>query len=312
MKIGLMFSGQGAQQVDMGMDFYQSLPAYRTLIDQASQQLGYDLTEVVQDESKIKQTEFAQPAIVAMSLAIVQALGADLPKPVASVGLSLGEYSALAAAGAMTFDQALAIIKDRGRYMQEVGDQNPGKMVAVMGDDQDLIVTTLKKLQERGLQVYPANFNTFAQLVIGGVAADVDQAVGELTAAGIKRMVELPVVGAFHTPLLNEAALRLQNRLADETFQPLLYPVYSNTTKQPFIIDQLKDTLKKQIVSPTYFSQDLQAMLDQGVDTLIEIGPAATLVKFAKKIAPKEVARYSITDLDSFQEVQEMLSAGKE
>ncbi|CAH1853304.1 ACP S-malonyltransferase [Convivina intestini] len=312
MKIGLMFSGQGAQQVDMGMDFYQSLPAYRTLIDQASQQLGYDLTEVVQDESKIKKTEFAQPAIVAMSLAIVQALGADLPKPVASVGLSLGEYSALAAAGAMTFDQALAIIKDRGRYMQEVGDQNPGKMVAVMGDDQDLIVTTLKKLQERGLQVYPANFNTFAQLVIGGVAADVDQAVGELTAAGIKRMVELPVVGAFHTPLLNEAALRLQNRLADETFQPLLYPVYSNTTKQPFIIDQLKDTLKKQIVSPTYFAQDLQAMLDQGVDTLIEIGPAATLVKFAKKIAPKEVARYSITDLDSFQEVQEMLSAGKE
>lgn len=312
MKIGLMFSGQGAQQVDMGMDFYQSLPAYRTLIDQASQQLGYDLTEVVQDESKIKQTEFAQPAIVAMSLAIVQALGADLPKPVASVGLSLGEYSALAAAGAMTFDQALAIIKDRGRYMQEVGDQNPGKMVAVMGDDQDLIVTTLKKLQERGLRVYPANFNTFAQLVIGGVTADVDQAVGELTAAGIKRMVELPVVGAFHTPLLNEAALRLQNRLADETFQPLLYPVYSNTTKQPFIIDQLKDTLKKQIVSPTYFAQDLQAMLDQGVDTLIEIGPAATLVKFAKKIAPKEVARYSITDLDSFQEVQEMLSAGKE
>ncbi|CAH1851770.1 ACP S-malonyltransferase [Convivina praedatoris] len=312
MKIGLMFSGQGAQQVDMGMDFYQSLPAYRNLIDQASQQLGYDLTEVAQDESKIKQTEFAQPAIVAMSLAIVQALGADLPKPAASVGLSLGEYSALAAAGAMSFDQVLAIIKDRGRYMQEVGDQNPGKMVAVMGDDQDLIVTTLKKLQERGLQVYPANFNTFAQLVIGGVAADVDQAVDELTAAGIKRMVELPVVGAFHTPLLNEAALRLQNRLADETFQPLLYPVYSNTTKQPFIIDQLKDTLRKQIVSPTYFAQDLQAMLDQGVDTLIEIGPAATLVKFAKKIAPKEVARHSITDLDSFREVQQMLSAGKE
>ncbi len=307
MKIGLLFSGQGAQQVGMGSDLYEALPVYRETIDQASEILGYDLATVVQDEAKIFQTQYAQPAILAMSVAIVKALGERLPQPVASLGLSLGEYSALTVAGAFSFAQSVAIIKDRGAYMQAVGDKNPGKMVAVMGDDQQLVVDVLTAMQSDGKRVYPANFNTFSQLVIGGIANDVDEAVVKLTDAGIKRTVELPVTGAFHTPLLKDAAAQLATRLADETFNSLQYTVYSNTTAKPFEVNQLHETLTKQITSPTYFAQDIEQMVADGVDTFIEIGPSETLVKFAKKIAPKTIKRYAITDLTSFNEVNELL-----
>ena len=307
MKLGLLMSGQGAQQVGMGSDLYEALPVYRERIDQASEILGYDLATVVQDEAKIFQTQYAQPAILAMSVAIVKALGERLPQPVASLGLSLGEYSALTVAGAFSFAQSVAIIKDRGAYMQAVGDKNPGKMVAVMGDDQQLVVDVLTAMQADGKRVYPANFNTFSQLVIGGIANDVDEAVVKLTDAGIKRTVELPVTGAFHTPLLKDAASQLATRLADETFNSLQYPVYSNTTAKPFEVNQLHETLTKQITSPTYFAQDIEQMVADGVDTFIEIGPSETLVKFAKKIAPKTIKRYAITDLASFNEISELL-----
>ncbi|CAM3147353.1 ACP S-malonyltransferase [Leuconostoc rapi] len=313
MKLGILFSGQGAQQAGMGFDLYQALPEYKATVDQASNILGYDLQAVANDENKIKQTAYAQPAILTMSQAIINALGTALPAPVAGLGLSLGEYSALSASGALTFDQAVAIIKDRGIYMQSVGDANPGKMVAVMGDNQKLVEDVLSDLQLEGKRVYPANYNTFAQLVIGGVAADVDIAVDALTVAGIKRMVELPVSGAFHTPLLKDAALQLTTRLAGETFNNMTYPVYSNTTGELFTPETLFDTLTKQIISPTYFAQAMQKMLDAGVDTFLEIGPSETLVKFAKKIAPKEVKRYAITDLDSFNAVRDiLLTEGKE
>ncbi len=125
-------------------------------------------------------------------------------------------------------------------------------------------------------------------------------------------MVELPVSGAFHTPLLTQAATQLTERLTNETFAPFNYPVYSNTTGEAFSTDTLFDTLTKQIISPTYFAQALQRMLDDGVDTFIEVGPSDTLIKFAKKIAPKDVKRYAITDLASFNDVRDMLLAEKE
>lgn len=313
MKLGILFSGQGAQKAGMGADLYAALPVYRETIDQASQILGYDLQDVANDEAKITQTAYAQPAILAMSNAIINALGDALPTPVAGLGLSLGEYSALTASQALAFDQAVRIIKDRGIYMQTVGEANPGKMVAVMGDNQQLVADVLTTLQAEGKRVYPANYNTFAQLVIGGVAADVDAAVAALTEAGIQRMVELPVSGAFHTPLLKDAALQLTTRLSGETFNETAYPVYSNTTGELFTAETLFETLTKQIISPTYFAQAMQKMLDDGVDTFIEVGPSDTLIKFAKKIAPKDVKRYAITDLESFNAVRErLLAEGKE
>lgn len=307
MKLGILFSGQGAQKAGMGSDLYDALPAYRETVDQASSILGYDLQSVANDETKISQTAYAQPAILTMSNAIINALGDALPTPTAGIGLSLGEYSALSASGALSFEQAVAIIKDRGSYMQAVGDANPGKMVAVMGTNQQLVEEVLADLQAQGKRVYPANYNTFAQLVIGGIAEDVDVAVAALTEAGIQRIVELPVSGAFHTPLLKDAALQLTTRLSNETFNEMSYPVYSNTTSDLFTADTLFDTLTKQIISPTYFAQAMQKMLDDGVDTFLEVGPSDTLIKFAKKIAPKDVKRYAITDLDSFNAVRELL-----
>ncbi|CBL92162.1 malonyl CoA-acyl carrier protein transacylase [Leuconostoc gasicomitatum] len=309
MKLGILFSGQGAQKAGMGLDLYQNIPAYQATVDQASSILGYDLQEVANDDAKIKQTAYAQPAILTMSNAIINALGDALPTPVAGLGLSLGEYSALSASGALDFDQAVAIIKDRGMYMQTVGDANPGKMVAVMGDNQKLVADVLTTLQADGKHVYPANYNTFAQLVIGGVPRDVDVAMTALSEAGIQRMVELPVSGAFHTPLLTDAATQLTERLSGETFRDMQYPVYSNTTGKQFTKEMLFNTLTKQIISPTYFAQAMQNMLDLGVDTFLEVGPSDTLIKFAKKIAPKDVKRYAITDLESFNAVKEMLVA---
>ena len=309
MKLGILFSGQGAQKAGMGLDLYQNIPAYQATVDQASSILGYDLQEVANDDAKIKQTAYAQPAILTMSNAIINALGDALPTPVAGLGLSLGEYSALSASGALDFDQAVAIIKDRGMYMQTVGDANPGKMVAVMGDNQKLVADVLTTLQADGKHVYQANYNTFAQLVIGGVPRDVDVAMTALSEAGIQRMVELPVSGAFHTPLLTDAATQLTERLSGETFRDMQYPVYSNTTGKQFTKETLFNTLTKQIISPTYFAQAMQNMLDLGVDTFLEVGPSDTLIKFAKKIAPKDVKRYAITDLESFNAVKEMLVA---
>lgn len=308
MKLGILMSGQGAQKVGMGADLYEQVPVYKETIDEASKVLGYDImSTIVNDEENVKQTQYTQPAILAMSTAIYRSLADVMPTPQATLGLSLGEYSALVAADVLDFDQAMAIIKDRGAYMQAAGEENPGKMVAVMTDDQDLVVDTIKTLQVAGGKVYPANYNTFNQLVIGGVADDVNQAMQALTEAGVARMVELPVSGPFHTPLMDPAANQLKERLADEQFAPMAFDVYSNTTGQKFT--NVKETLLEQIVSPTYFAQALQAMVDDGVDILIEFGSSDTLYKFARKIVGKDVKRYKVTDFKTYQEVREMLAA---
>lgn len=308
MKLGILMSGQGAQKVGMGADLYEQVPAYKETIDEASKVLGYDImSTIVNDEDNVKQTQYTQPAILAMSTAIYRSLADVMPKPQATLGLSLGEYSALVAADVLDFDQAMRIIKDRGAYMQKAGDENPGKMVAVMTDDQDLVVKTVETLQADGKRVYPANYNTFNQLVIGGVEADVNEAMKALTDAGVARMVELPVSGPFHTPLMSSAAEKLTDRLADEEFASMAFDVYSNTTGQKFT--DIKATLLDQIVSPTYFAQALQAMVDDGVDTLIEFGPSDTLYKFARKIVGKDVKRYKVTNFKTYQEVREMLAA---
>lgn len=306
MKIGILMSGQGAQSVGMGQDLYEQVPAYRETIDQASAVLGYDLmTEVIQNDAKLQQTRFAQPAIFAMSMGIHRALADKLGAVNSYLGLSLGEYSALTAAGAFDFEQAVALLKDRGAYMQTAGDQNPGKMVAVMHDDQAVVEDVLASLRAQGREVYPANYNTFAQLVIGGIAADVDVAVEKLTEAGVTRMIPLSVSGAFHTPLLNQAAVSLQARLADEEIDTLQKTVYSNTTGKAFT--DVKATLGEQITHPTYFAHALQAMLDDGVDVLIEFGPSNTLIKFSKKIGGKEIKRYNVSDVASYEAVLNML-----
>lgn len=311
MELGILMSGQGAQQVGMGDDLYQNIPVYRQTLDEASAILGYDLQhDVCDDEHKIKMTAYAQPAILAMSMGIYRALSDVMPKPAAALGLSLGEYSALTAAGVFDFDQSISLIKDRGAYMQEAGDKHPGKMVAVMSDEQDKVVNILESLQAQGKQVYPANFNTFNQLVIGGVETDVIEAMDALSEEGISRMIPLAVSGAFHTPLLDEAGVRLTARLSDENVKTAEFDVYSNTTGQIFA--DTKQTLLKQIVSPTYFAQALQAMADQGIDTLIEFGPSDTLTKFARKIVGKEIKRYSVSDLASFEAVRDVLAKGEQ
>lgn len=307
MNIGILMSGQGAQKVGMATDLYANLPAYRATIDRASAVLGYDLQATVNmDEARLNQTAYAQAAILAMSVGIYNTLADILPEPKATLGLSLGEYSALTIAGVFDFEQAIAIVRDRGAYMQKAGEVNPGKMVAAMTEDQTMVVDVLSELAAAGKRVYPANYNTFNQLVFGGVAADVDVAMEVLAANGVKRLIELPVTGAFHTPLLNSAAENLANRLAGESFGEAHYPVYSNTTGRAFI--DVHATLLEQITAPTYFAQALQNMVkDVKVDTLIEFGPSDTLSKFARKVVDKTVNRYSVSDMASYEKLRNIL-----
>ncbi|MBX4172641.1 ACP S-malonyltransferase [Weissella viridescens] len=302
MRIGLLLSGQGAQKAGMGRDLYEQNAAYRAVVDQASDLIGYDFQqEILENDEKLAQTQYAQMAIYTMSMGIYAALDDQIKEQVVgAVGLSLGEYTALAIAGVLTFEQGFKILQDRGRFMQVASDATDSKMLVILDNDQDRILSLIHQAQLAGATIYPANFNTPKQLVIAGLAEDIDQFAENLQQADIK-VVPLAVSGAFHTPFMDSAAAELTPRLANEAMAPMNVPVYSNTTGA--IFDDVKATLTTQIVSPTHFSDALLAMQAQGLDATLELGPDKTLTKFAKQILDKHVDRYTINDLASFQTV---------
>lgn len=282
MKIGYLFSGQGQQFAGMGTDLYRQEPLYRTTLDEASENLHLDLTkpEAVANPSLI-------PAhIVAFSVAIHRILAAELPDATAMAGLSLGEYSALVAAHSLPLATALPLVVDRTAYMTMAGQQLPGVMSAVLKTSQQQVETVCQHVRESGELVYPANYNTARQIVIGGTAAGVAQATVILHAAGIKRVVPLNMTVASHTPLMAPASQQLARRLTTVTFREPTVPVYSNTTTRTFTELSLRDTLAKQLVQPTRFDQCLAQLNAQHCDTLVEIGPGDALSKLAHKNFP--------------------------
>ncbi|MBM7617728.1 [acyl-carrier-protein] S-malonyltransferase [Weissella uvarum] len=311
MRIGLLLSGQGAQKAGMGRDLYDNNANYRATVDRASELMGCDFQkEILEDDAKLAQTQYAQVAIYTMSMGIYAALDdAVKAQVVGAVGLSLGEYTALTIAGALTFDQGFNILKDRGRFMQEASDEVESKMIVILDDDQAKILEQIEAAKLAGATLYPANFNTPKQLVIAGLGTDVDEFAQQLQDQGI-RVVPLAVSGAFHTPFMQNAAEKLQARLAQESVQPLKVPVYSNTTSAAF--EDVLATLNEQIVKPTHFAGALASMNEAGLDATIELGPDKTLTKFAKAIVPGEVKRYAVSDLESLEKVNAELSNNEE
>lgn len=310
MQLGILMSGQGAQYAGMGQDLYDHEPAYRAIIDQASDLAGMDYQKLVfNDAQRLNQTQYAQPAIFAMSMGIARALEPALPAIKGALGLSLGEYSALTLAQAMDFEQAFKLLLDRGAYMQAASQEEATEMIAVMTEAQNEVIAAVDALQAQGAQVYPANFNTPKQLVIAGTASGIADLRTTFEQAGF-RVVPLAVSGAFHTPFMASAGKLLKQRLTGENFAQPVFPVYSNTTGQVF--HDIRTTLGEQITHPTYFTQALEAMLADGVDTLIEFGPSKSLTKFARQIAGKSVQRLAVTDYASLQVVREKLSQAQE
>ena len=283
-KTAFLFAGQGAQYLGMGRDLYDHYPIVKETIDQASQVLGYDLRHLIDtEEDKLNQTRYTQPAILATSVAIYRLLQEKGYHPDMVAGLSLGEYSALVASGALDFEDAVALIAKRGAYMEEAAPAGSGKMVAVLNTPIEVIEEACQQASELGV-VTPANYNTHAQIVIGGEVVAVDRAVELLQEAGAKRLIPLKVSGPFHTALLEPASQKLAETLAQVNFSDFTCPLVGNTEAAVMQKEDIAQLLTRQVKEPVRFYESIAVMQEAGVTNFIEIGPGKVLSGFVKKI----------------------------
>ncbi|WP_174853491.1 ACP S-malonyltransferase [Streptococcus suis] len=282
-KTAFLFAGQGSQTVGMARDLYEYSPVVRETFDQASQILGYDIRDLIDNqEDKLHQTRYTQPAILTTSLAIYRLLAEKGIQPDMVAGLSLGEYSALVASGALAFEDAIALIAKRGEYMETAAPAGTGKMVAVLNTDVNLIEEVCSTVTS-GI-VSPANYNTPAQIVIGGEVAAVDEAVELLKEAGVKRMIPLNVSGPFHTALLRPASEQLAQALEQVEFADFQVELVGNTEAKVMKKEDIKSLLTRQVMEPVRFYESITTMQEAGVTNFIEIGPGKVLSGFVKKI----------------------------
>jgi len=283
-KTAFLFAGQGAQYLGMGRDLYDYYPIVKETIDQASQVLGYDLRHLIDtEEEKLNQTRYTQPAILATSVAIYRLLKEKGYQPDMVAGLSLGEYSALVASGALVFEDAVSLVAKRGAYMEEAAPAGSGKMVAVLNTPVEAIEEACRKASELGV-VTPANYNTPAQIVIGGEVVAVDRAVELLQEAGTKRLIPLKVSGPFHTALLEPASQKLAETLAQVNFSDFTCPLVGNTEARVMQKEDIAQLLTRQVKEPVRFYESIEVMQEAGATNFIEIGPGKVLSGFVKKI----------------------------
>ncbi|MBO0443990.1 ACP S-malonyltransferase [Vagococcus fluvialis] len=309
MKIAFVFSGQGTQYLGMGQEFYTNSLIFKQYIDLASKVLDLDLPKIMfEEDDKLNQTEYTQPIILAMSVAISEMIKEQLNiKPEICAGLSLGEYTALVESGALDFEAALKLVRKRGKLMQEAVPAGVGAMTAVMGMDREVIEAICKEASSVA-GVYPANYNMPGQIVIGGFKEGVAKAEELLKEAGAKRLIPLKVSGPFHTPLLKEASENLEVVLKQVDFKEMSIPVVTNVTGS-FIESNEKiiPTLTKQVMSPVYFEDCVKTMIAEGIDTFIEIGPGKTLSSFIKK-SDKTVKIQHCEDQKTFEKLEKLIS----
>ncbi|MGV3028820.1 ACP S-malonyltransferase [Streptococcus hyovaginalis] len=300
-KTAFLFAGQGAQSLGMARDLYEHFDIVKDTFDQAGQILGYDLRQLIdEDQDKLNQTRYTQPAILTTSIAIYRLLVTEGLEPDIVAGLSLGEYSALVASGALDFASALKLVAKRGQLMEEAAPAGSGKMVAVMNTDASLIEEACQKASELGV-VSPANYNTPQQIVIGGEMTAVDKAVELLKESGVKRMVPLQVSGPFHTALLEQASHGLSEVLEKVTFSDFKLPLVGNTEAKIMRKDDIKSLLARQVMEPVRFYESITAIQSFGVDRVIEVGPGKVLSGFLKKI-DKNLQTITVNDQETLEQ----------
>ena len=299
-KIAFIYPGQGAQKCGMGKDFYEGNEKAQMIFEKASELLEMDVKALCFEENdKLDITEYTQAAMVTTCLAMTAVVKEKGLEPDVTAGLSLGEYCAIAVAGGMTESDAIYTVRQRGIFMQEAVPTGVGSMAAVLGMTGEEIEAVIKDMD--GVSV--ANYNCPGQIVITGYAKAVEDASEKLKEAGAKRVIPLNVSGPFHSPLLEDAGINLGKVLDVVEWSPLNIPYVTNVTAEYVSeIGETKELLQKQVASSVRWEQSIRNMIENGVDTFVEIGPGKTLAGFMKKIS-RDVKMYNIETLEDVDKV---------
>jgi [acyl-carrier-protein] S-malonyltransferase len=278
-----VFPGQGAQFVGMGKDLYDNSPEAKKLFERANEVLDFVITDLMFSgtDEDLKQTDVTQPAIFLHSVILAKTLGNDF-KPDMVAGHSLGEFSALVAAGALPFEDGLQLVSKRAQAMQKACEAEPSTMAAILGLDDEVVEDVCQGIDAI---VVPANYNSPGQIVISGSMKGIDQAVEQLSAKGAKRALKLAVGGAFHSPLMQPAQVELANAINNTAFAEPVCPVYQNVDASPYTDpEMIKKNLVAQLTAPVRWTQTVKNMLADGAASFTEVGPGKVLQGLVKKV----------------------------
>lgn len=293
-KIAFLFPGQGAQTIGMAREVCQQLPAAKALFDRAAEILGYDLADLCFNgpAEKLNSTVVGQPALYVSSMAALEKLKQEKPEAVencqAAAGLSLGEYTAIAFGGAVSFEDGLRLVQRRGEAMQAAADQVPSSMVSVLGLDHEKVQQICDDARVDGECLQLANFLCPGNIVVSGSQASCDRVAELAAAAGAMKTIPLAVAGAFHTPIMQPAVEQLTQALDNVSLGSTRLPIYSNVDALPHTeSDEFNELLVKQVCAPVLWNQTMDRMLEEGFDQFYEVGNGRVLTSLLKRIKRK-------------------------
>ncbi|MWC26603.1 ACP S-malonyltransferase [Paenibacillus sp. MMS18-CY102] len=302
-KTAFVFPGQGAQAVGMGHDAFQTFEGSRKIFEQADEALGFSLSGIIFNgpDDSLKQTANTQPALLTVSVALLEALKGRGLTPDYVAGHSLGEYSALVASGVMSFADAVVTVRSRGEFMEQAVPGGTGAMAAVLGAEREALAQLCAAVSAEAGAVELANVNCPGQIVISGTAAGVQGVVERGKEAGAKRVIPLEVSGPFHSSLMKPAAERLSGVLANVSFQDAAIPVIANVTAEPVTAaSSIRELLVEQVYSPVLWEDTVRKLVDLGVTTFVEIGSGNVLAGLIKKV-DRGLTVISINSVESLE-----------